>query len=99
KETFEYLNELQLGAEKLIHSYGFLNMLTLLLKWVASFAAMKEFGKWISLLITVVLRCFLPNDFSVSLEIPGATLFLIATAPILLVETFRDKQQTTLEIH
>ncbi|WZY89549.1 hypothetical protein YC2023_046284 [Brassica napus] len=40
KETFEYLNELQLGAEKLIHSYGFLNMLTLLLKWVASFAAM-----------------------------------------------------------
>ena len=36
----KYLNELQPAAEKLIHSYGLLAMLTLLLKWVASFAAM-----------------------------------------------------------
>ncbi|KAF8054835.1 hypothetical protein N665_1311s0005 [Sinapis alba] len=127
KFEFEFLNELQIAAEKLIHSRGFLVMVTLLLKWVASFAAIlllildetkwksanmwtsliapylffslplvvfqflrREFGKWIALL-TVLLRLFLPNHFPESLEIPGATLFLIATAPTFLVETFRDE--------
>uniref|UniRef100_A0A1J3JFI1 Cold-regulated 413 plasma membrane protein 2 n=1 Tax=Noccaea caerulescens TaxID=107243 RepID=A0A1J3JFI1_NOCCA len=38
-EEFEYLNELQVAAEKLIQSYGFRDMVTLFLKWVVSFAA------------------------------------------------------------
>lgn len=40
KEEFEYLNELQVAAEKLIQSYGFRDIVTLFLKWVVSFAAM-----------------------------------------------------------
>ncbi|KFK32720.1 hypothetical protein AALP_AA6G280000 [Arabis alpina] len=38
-EKFEYLNDFQVAAEKLIHSYGILPMVTLFLRWVASFAA------------------------------------------------------------
>ncbi|KAL1219071.1 Cold-regulated plasma membrane protein [Cardamine amara subsp. amara] len=38
-ENFEYLNEIQIVAEKLIHSYGVLFMVTLFLRWIVSFTA------------------------------------------------------------
>lgn len=60
----KYLNELQPAAEKLIHSYGLLAMLTLLLKWVASFAAMLVIFSCLKYVIYVCLKCF---DLSVIL--------------------------------
>ncbi|KAF8054834.1 hypothetical protein N665_1311s0004 [Sinapis alba] len=59
-DKVEYLNELQVSAEKLIHSYGVLFLVTLFLKWVTSFAAIllltldgtkwKSTNMWTSLL-------------------------------------------------
>ncbi|KAF8044879.1 hypothetical protein N665_6118s0001 [Sinapis alba] len=61
-DKVEYLNELQVAAEKLIHSSGVLFLVTLFLKWVTSFTAIlllildgtkwKSTNMWTSLLAT-----------------------------------------------
>ncbi|CAH2061338.1 unnamed protein product, partial [Thlaspi arvense] len=59
-EKFEYLNEVQVAAAKLIQSYGVIAMVTLFLSWTGSFAAVllmildrtkwKSTNMWTSLL-------------------------------------------------
>ncbi|ESQ46307.1 hypothetical protein EUTSA_v10000336mg [Eutrema salsugineum] len=59
-ENFEYLNELQVAAEKMVQSYGVIVLVTLFFRWTASFAAVllmildgtkwKSTNMWTSLL-------------------------------------------------
>ncbi|RDX76979.1 Cold-regulated 413 plasma membrane protein 4, partial [Mucuna pruriens] len=60
-----------------------------LLQFIASIAAMAEFGKWVAL-IAVVLRLFLPRHFPDWLELPAALILLIVVAPDLLANTCRS---------
>ncbi|OAY78856.1 Cold-regulated 413 plasma membrane protein 2 [Ananas comosus] len=62
---------------------------TTFLKFLASFAAIGEVGKWIALIV-VVLRLFFPRHFPDWLEMPGALILLLVVAPNFFAHTIRD---------
>uniref|UniRef100_A0A2N9ID26 Uncharacterized protein n=1 Tax=Fagus sylvatica TaxID=28930 RepID=A0A2N9ID26_FAGSY len=86
------INELKIAAKNLIKhaaKLGGLAFGTSFLKWVASFAAIGEVGRWIAF-IAVVLRLFFPRHFPDWLEIPGSFILLLVVAPSFFAYTVRD---------
>ncbi|GER35706.1 cold-regulated 413-plasma membrane 2 [Striga asiatica] len=85
-------NELKLAAKKLIghaSELGGRAVGTSFLRWVASFAAMGEVGKWIAF-VAVVLRLFFPTHFPDWLEMPGSLILLLVVSPDFFAHTVRD---------
>ncbi|KAG1368534.1 putative Cold-regulated 413 plasma membrane protein [Cocos nucifera] len=62
---------------------------TTFFKFLASFAAIGDFGKWIAF-IAVVLRLFFPRHFPDWLEMPGSLILLLVVAPSLFAHTIRN---------
>ncbi|CAN0911904.1 Cold-regulated 413 plasma membrane protein 2 [Linum grandiflorum] len=79
--TMNFVN----GATKL----GGLGFGTGFLKWVASFAAIGDTGKWVAF-IAVVLRLFYPRHFPDWLEMPGSLILLLVVAPHLFAHTLKE---------
>ncbi|KAF1872304.1 hypothetical protein Lal_00003772 [Lupinus albus] len=77
------IKELKVAATKLFKDatmLGGIGFGTSFLKWIASFAAIGEVGKWIAF-VTVVLRLFFPRHFPDWLEIPGSMILILVVAP------------------
>ncbi|MBA0589247.1 hypothetical protein Goarm_015835 [Gossypium armourianum] len=86
------IKELKLAAIKLMDDatkLGGLGFGTSFLKWVASFSAMGDVGKWIAF-IAVVLRLFFPRHFPDWLEMPGSLILLLVVAPNFFAVTLKD---------
>ncbi|KAL2905709.1 hypothetical protein RDABS01_004419 [Bienertia sinuspersici] len=87
------INELNLAIMALIHDAsqmgGHLGFGNHFLKWLASFAAMGEFGRWIAF-VAVVLRLFFHRHFPDWMEIPGSLILLVLVAPEVLAHTVKD---------
>ncbi|KAF7828786.1 cold-regulated 413 plasma membrane protein 2-like [Senna tora] len=85
------MNELKLAAKKLINDavkLGGLRAGTSFIRWLASFAAIGEVGKWIAF-TAVVLRLFFPRHFPDWLEMPGSLILLLVAAPNFIAVTLR----------
>ncbi|KAF3681085.1 Cold-regulated plasma membrane protein 2 [Capsicum annuum] len=92
------LKEIGVAAKKLANHaimLGGLGFGTTFFKWLASFAAMGDFGKWLSL-IAVIIRLFFPKHFPDWLEAPAALVLLIVVAPSLFADTIRGDWIGTL---
>ncbi|THG19205.1 hypothetical protein TEA_019745 [Camellia sinensis var. sinensis] len=86
------MNELKIAAKRLINDatkVGGLGFGTSFLEWVSSFAAIGEFGKWVTF-IAVVLRLFFPRYFPDWLEMPGSLILLLVVAPNFFAHTLRE---------
>ncbi|KAH9620588.1 hypothetical protein KSS87_005702 [Heliosperma pusillum] len=68
---------------------GGLGFGTVFFQWLASFAAMGQFGMWVAF-IAVVLRLFFPRQFPDWLELPGAIILIIVVAPDWIADTLRE---------
>ncbi|KAG6532469.1 hypothetical protein ZIOFF_006315 [Zingiber officinale] len=84
------LKELGVAARKLANHALMLGsgFGTGFLKFLAFFAAIGEFGKWVAF-IAVVLRLFFPRHFPDWLEMPGALILLVVVAPGFFANTIR----------
>ncbi|KAG5050971.1 Cold-regulated 413 plasma membrane protein 2 [Glycine soja] len=86
------IQELKVAAKKLLHDATMLGgkgFGTSFFKWIASFAAIGEVGKWIAF-IAVVLRLFFPRHFPDWLEIPGSMILILTVAPDIFAHRLRN---------
>ncbi|KOM25592.1 hypothetical protein LR48_Vigan123s001200 [Vigna angularis] len=86
------LNELKLAAKKLLHDATLVGGKAFggsFFKWLASFAAIGDVGKWIAF-VAVVLRLFFPRHFPDWLEIPGSMILILIVAPDIFAQKLRN---------
>uniref|UniRef100_A0A9I9CRR7 Cold-regulated 413 plasma membrane protein 2-like n=1 Tax=Cucumis melo TaxID=3656 RepID=A0A9I9CRR7_CUCME len=86
------IHELKIAATRLIEhatKLGGKGLGTSFFKWLASFAAIGDVGKWIAF-VAVVLRLFFPRHFPDWLEIPGSLILLLVATPGFFAHTLRD---------
>ncbi|WVZ24656.1 hypothetical protein V8G54_003200 [Vigna mungo] len=86
------LNELKLAAKKLLHDATLVGGKVFgdsFFKWLASFAAIGDVGKWIAF-VAVVLRLFFPRHFPDWLEIPGSMILILIVAPDIFAQKLRN---------